>query len=117
MATTSNPNITHEDKGKMIITEPEITAISDLKPIHCNKTIEAVVYHKWTSKHVHARQPMKYCCILMDKQARLGDCASLFESTGKSYSSCSRLNVGSDLGNKRLMGSSHRMGDGDFVVV
>ncbi|GJU93701.1 hypothetical protein Tco_1318457 [Tanacetum coccineum] len=52
--------ITYEDKCKMIITEPEITAISDLKPIHCNKTIEAVVYHKWTSKHVHDRQPMKF---------------------------------------------------------
>ncbi|GJY86346.1 hypothetical protein Tco_0500372 [Tanacetum coccineum] len=55
--------------------------------------------------------------ICWGTQARLGDCASLFESTGKSYSSCSRSNVGSDLGNKRLMGSSHRMGGGDFVVV
>ncbi|GJY35260.1 hypothetical protein Tco_0420638 [Tanacetum coccineum] len=68
MATTSNPYITREDKGKMIIAEPEITAISDLRPIHCNKTIEAVVYRKWTSKHVHTQQPMKYCCILMEKQ-------------------------------------------------
>nr|GEX49554.1 nucleic acid-binding, OB-fold protein [Tanacetum cinerariifolium] len=53
----------------MIVTEPEITAISDLRPIFCNKRIEAVVYSKWTSKHVHTQQPMKYCCILMDKQS------------------------------------------------
>ncbi|GKC78606.1 hypothetical protein Tco_1129380, partial [Tanacetum coccineum] len=68
MTTTNNPYITREDKGKMIITKPEITAISDMRPIHCNKTIEAVVYRKWTSKHIHTRQPMKYCCILMEKQ-------------------------------------------------
>nr|GEZ07567.1 hypothetical protein [Tanacetum cinerariifolium] len=60
---------TCEDKGKMIVTEPEITAITDLRPIFCNKRIEAVVYSKWTSKHVHTQQPMKYCCILMDKQS------------------------------------------------
>nr|GEW07596.1 hypothetical protein [Tanacetum cinerariifolium] len=35
---------TREDKGNMIITEAEMTAISDLRPIHCNKTIEAVAY-------------------------------------------------------------------------
>nr|GEU30627.1 zinc knuckle CX2CX4HX4C [Tanacetum cinerariifolium] len=44
MATTSKLDSTHKDKGKMIITEPEITAMSDLRPIHCNKIIEAVVY-------------------------------------------------------------------------
>nr|GEX30627.1 nucleic acid-binding, OB-fold protein [Tanacetum cinerariifolium] len=68
MATTSKIDNTREDKGKQIIAEPEIIAISDLRPIHCNKTIEAVVYRKWTSKHVHTQQPIKYCCILMDKQ-------------------------------------------------
>ncbi|GKB21555.1 hypothetical protein Tco_0855478, partial [Tanacetum coccineum] len=74
MAITSKLDSTREDKDEMIIAEPEITAISDLRPIHCNKTIEAVVYRKWTSKHVHTQQPMKYCCILMDKQVRLSEC-------------------------------------------
>ncbi|GKB05044.1 hypothetical protein Tco_0833239 [Tanacetum coccineum] len=46
MVTLSKLDSTSEDKGKMIIAEPEIIAISDLRPIHCNKTIEAVVYHK-----------------------------------------------------------------------
>ncbi|GJX82942.1 DNA helicase [Tanacetum coccineum] len=59
MATTSDR--TREDKGKMIVAEPEITNIADLRSIHCNKTIEATVYRKWTSKHVQTRQPTKYC--------------------------------------------------------
>ncbi|GKD30499.1 hypothetical protein Tco_1241277, partial [Tanacetum coccineum] len=42
MATTSKLDSTRKDKGKMLIVEPEITAMSDLRPIHCNKTIEAV---------------------------------------------------------------------------
>ncbi|GJU33731.1 hypothetical protein Tco_1182085 [Tanacetum coccineum] len=71
MATTSKTNSTHEEKGKMIMTEPEITAIADLGFTHCNKTIEAVVYRKWTSRHVYTRQPIKYCCILIDKQANM----------------------------------------------
>ncbi|GJX49929.1 DNA helicase [Tanacetum coccineum] len=61
MATIGKTNNTCEEKGKMIITEPEITAIADLRPTHCNKTIEAVVYPKWTSRHVYTRQPTKYC--------------------------------------------------------
>ncbi|GJU46738.1 hypothetical protein Tco_1204004 [Tanacetum coccineum] len=44
MATISKLDSTREDKGKMIIAEAEMTAISDLRPIHCNKTIEAVAY-------------------------------------------------------------------------
>nr|GEV27545.1 hypothetical protein [Tanacetum cinerariifolium] len=34
----------------------------------CNKAIQAVVYRKWTSKHVHTQQLIKYYCIFMDKQ-------------------------------------------------
>nr|GEU90872.1 hypothetical protein [Tanacetum cinerariifolium] len=63
----SKTNGTREEKGKMIMTEPEITAIVDLRSTHCNKTIKAVVYRKWTSRHVYTRQPIKYC-ILIDKQ-------------------------------------------------
>ncbi|GKA28937.1 DNA helicase [Tanacetum coccineum] len=61
MATTGKTNNTCKEKDKMIMTEPEITAIADLRPTHCNKTIEAVVYPKWTSRHVYTRQPTKYC--------------------------------------------------------
>nr|GEV15652.1 nucleic acid-binding, OB-fold protein [Tanacetum cinerariifolium] len=68
MATTSISKSTSEEKGKMIITKPNVTIIADLKPMDTNKTLEAVVYHKWTSKHVQTQQPMKYCCILLDKQ-------------------------------------------------
>ncbi|GKB87687.1 hypothetical protein Tco_0959959 [Tanacetum coccineum] len=38
MAPTSKLDSTREGKGKMIVTEPEITVISDLRPIFCNKT-------------------------------------------------------------------------------
>nr|GEY53321.1 hypothetical protein [Tanacetum cinerariifolium] len=68
MATTSISKSTSEEKGKMIITKPNVTIIAYLKPMDTNKTIEAVVYRKWTFKHVQTQQPMKYCCILLDKQ-------------------------------------------------
>ncbi|GKC55659.1 DNA helicase [Tanacetum coccineum] len=67
MATTSNINKAREDKSKMIIAEPEITNIVDLRPIHSNKIIEAIVC-KWTYKHIHTRQPTKYSCMLIDEQ-------------------------------------------------
>nr|GEY60326.1 hypothetical protein [Tanacetum cinerariifolium] len=43
MATISKLDSTREDKGKMIIAEAEMTAISDVRPIHCNKKMKAVV--------------------------------------------------------------------------
>nr|GEX00948.1 DNA helicase [Tanacetum cinerariifolium] len=33
-----------------------------------DKTIEAIVYHKWTSKTTRTRTPTKFCCILIDRQ-------------------------------------------------
>ncbi|GKD45550.1 DNA helicase, partial [Tanacetum coccineum] len=42
MASTSNIDKAREDKGKMVIAEPEVTNIADLRPIHSNKTIEIV---------------------------------------------------------------------------
>ncbi|GKA58565.1 putative reverse transcriptase domain-containing protein [Tanacetum coccineum] len=48
MATTSKDDSTSEDKGKMIMTEPEIIRITYLRPAHYNKTIKALVYRKWT---------------------------------------------------------------------
>nr|GEY05186.1 DNA helicase [Tanacetum cinerariifolium] len=45
IAAPSNSDSTREAEGNMIITEPEITTITDLRPIHYNKTIEAVMYH------------------------------------------------------------------------
>nr|GEW38755.1 protein chromatin remodeling 4 [Tanacetum cinerariifolium] len=68
MATTSKIKKAHEDKCRMVIAEPEVTNIADLRPIHSNKTIEATEYRKCTSKHIHTRQPTKYCCMLIDKQ-------------------------------------------------
>ncbi|GJW40219.1 nucleic acid-binding, OB-fold protein, partial [Tanacetum coccineum] len=68
MATASTSKSTREEKGKMVMTEPDVTIIADLKPADTNKTIEAIVYRKWTSKHIHTQQPIKYCCILLDKQ-------------------------------------------------
>ncbi|GKA28000.1 hypothetical protein Tco_0714168 [Tanacetum coccineum] len=68
MATTSTSKSTPEEKVKMIVTEPDVTIIAELKPTDTNKTIEAVVYRKWTSKHAQTQQPMKCCCILLDKQ-------------------------------------------------
>ncbi|GJZ18882.1 ribonuclease H-like domain-containing protein [Tanacetum coccineum] len=56
------------DKGKMILMQPEITNISELSSTNYNKTIEAVVYRKWTSKTTKTRTPTKFCCILIDKQ-------------------------------------------------
>nr|GEX20415.1 hypothetical protein [Tanacetum cinerariifolium] len=65
MATTSNIEKAREDKGRMVIAELEVTNITDLRPIHSNKTVEATVYRKWTSKHIHTRHPTKYCCFQM----------------------------------------------------
>nr|GEY14615.1 hypothetical protein [Tanacetum cinerariifolium] len=64
------PRTVHEDKGKgkIIVAEPGLTNIADLRPHHCNKIIEAIVYRKWTSKLVHTRQAIKFCCILLDEQ-------------------------------------------------
>ncbi|GKE17861.1 hypothetical protein Tco_1425438 [Tanacetum coccineum] len=42
MATTRNPDTLHEDKGKMVIAEPEITDIADLSPTHSDKSIEVI---------------------------------------------------------------------------
>ncbi|GJV30345.1 dehydroascorbate reductase 2 [Tanacetum coccineum] len=55
----------------MIITEPEITAIADLRPTHCNKTIEAVVYPKWTSRRLHPPAD-KVTAVFMDTSEWMG---------------------------------------------
>ncbi|GJX52852.1 nucleic acid-binding, OB-fold protein [Tanacetum coccineum] len=68
MATTTEADSQRKDKGKMILTEPSITSIADLCSTDCNKTIEAIVYRKWLSKHYETRLPTKFCCILLDKQ-------------------------------------------------
>nr|GEW76574.1 DNA helicase [Tanacetum cinerariifolium] len=57
-----------DDKGKMILMEPQITNISELSTTDYNKTIEAIVYRIWTSKTTKTRTPTKFCCILIDKQ-------------------------------------------------
>ncbi|GKE02020.1 DNA helicase [Tanacetum coccineum] len=55
-------------KGKMIAIEPEVSDIAALKPGDSNKIIEAIVYRKWVSKNTQTQQPIRFCCILMDKQ-------------------------------------------------
>ncbi|GJX61955.1 hypothetical protein Tco_0294855, partial [Tanacetum coccineum] len=59
IATLSKLDSTREDKGKMIIAEPEITAISDLRPIHCNKTIEAVTNNPITKNYIKQGTPIQ----------------------------------------------------------
>ncbi|GKB99945.1 hypothetical protein Tco_0986082, partial [Tanacetum coccineum] len=44
MATTSKMDPRYEEKGKMIVAEPEITDVADLKTIDSNKTVEAIIY-------------------------------------------------------------------------
>ncbi|GKB66413.1 DNA helicase [Tanacetum coccineum] len=44
MATTGEMDSNCEEKGKMILTEPEITNIEDLSPTDSNKIIEVIVY-------------------------------------------------------------------------
>nr|GEV59134.1 hypothetical protein [Tanacetum cinerariifolium] len=51
MATISKLDSTREDKGKMVIAEAEMIAISDPGPIHCNKTIEAVANNPITKNY------------------------------------------------------------------
>ncbi|GKA67510.1 DNA helicase [Tanacetum coccineum] len=60
--------ISQQDKGKIILTEPEVTNISQLSITSYNSTIEAIVYRKWTSKTTKTKTPTKFCCILIDKQ-------------------------------------------------
>ncbi|GJX42382.1 DNA helicase, partial [Tanacetum coccineum] len=57
-----------QPKVKMIAIEPEVSDIAALRPTDSNKIIEAIVYRKWVSKHVQTRQPIRFYCILMDKQ-------------------------------------------------
>ncbi|GKB86709.1 nucleic acid-binding, OB-fold protein [Tanacetum coccineum] len=64
MATTSDPHNMAAAKGKMIAIEPEVSDIAALKPGDSNKIIEAIVYRKNTQ----TQQPIRFCCILMDKQ-------------------------------------------------
>ncbi|GKB71510.1 DNA helicase [Tanacetum coccineum] len=68
MATTSDPQNMAAAKGKMIMVEPEVSDIVALKPGDSNKIIEAIVYRKWLSKHTDTQKPIRFCCILMDKQ-------------------------------------------------
>ncbi|GJU24311.1 nucleic acid-binding, OB-fold protein, partial [Tanacetum coccineum] len=57
-----------QDRGKMILMEPNITYILELSTTNYDKTIEAIVYRKWTSKTTKTRTPTKFCCILIDKE-------------------------------------------------
>ncbi|GJX23884.1 DNA helicase [Tanacetum coccineum] len=68
MATTNYPDTAAAAKGKMVAIEPEISHVISLKPTDYNKTIEVIVYRKWVSEHVVTRQPIKFCCMLIDKQ-------------------------------------------------
>nr|GEX32834.1 DNA helicase [Tanacetum cinerariifolium] len=40
----------------------------NIRPTRTNKTIEARVYRKWTAMNVTTKEPMNFCCILLDKQ-------------------------------------------------
>nr|GEU68604.1 hypothetical protein [Tanacetum cinerariifolium] len=71
------------DKGKMILTEPEITNISELSATSYNNTIEAIVYRKWTSKNTTTRTTTKFYRILIDKQ-----CKDHGPQTATTYSYC-----------------------------
>ncbi|GKD39198.1 DNA helicase [Tanacetum coccineum] len=68
MATTNYPDTLAATKGKMIAVEPQVSDIASLKPVDSNKIIEVIVYRKWVSKYVHTRQPIRFCCILIDRQ-------------------------------------------------
>ncbi|GKB15919.1 DNA helicase [Tanacetum coccineum] len=68
MATSTYPDTIAASKGKMIAVEPKIADIASLKPTDSNKSIEVIVYRKWVSKYVHTRQPIRFCCMLIDKQ-------------------------------------------------
>ncbi|GKB35735.1 hypothetical protein Tco_0880677, partial [Tanacetum coccineum] len=68
MELPSNADTSQHDKRKMILMQPKITNISELSSTNYNKTIEAVVYRKWTSKTTKTRTPTKFCCILIEKQ-------------------------------------------------
>nr|GEU78418.1 DNA helicase [Tanacetum cinerariifolium] len=68
MARTSDPHNMAATKGKIITNEPKVSDIVGLNPGDSNKIIEAIVYHKWVSKHIQTQQPIRMCCILMDKQ-------------------------------------------------
>nr|GEW19044.1 hypothetical protein [Tanacetum cinerariifolium] len=57
-----------QDRVKTILMEPKVTYISELSSTDYDKTIEAIVYHKWTSKTTKIRLPTKFCCILIDRQ-------------------------------------------------
>nr|GEX45435.1 DNA helicase [Tanacetum cinerariifolium] len=59
---------TTTEKGKATAYTPEIISLKNIRPTHTNKTIEARVYRKWTARNVTTKEPMHFCCILLDKQ-------------------------------------------------
>nr|GEZ70408.1 hypothetical protein [Tanacetum cinerariifolium] len=70
-------DIGQQNKGKMMLMEPKITDILELSSTSYDKTIEAIVYRKRTSKTTRTRTPTKFCCILIDRhgtsiQANMG---------------------------------------------
>nr|GEY46292.1 DNA helicase [Tanacetum cinerariifolium] len=55
MSSTSYLDAIAVSKGKMVAVEPQVSNIASLKPA-------------WVSKYVHTRQPIRFCCILLDRQ-------------------------------------------------
>ncbi|GJX09284.1 hypothetical protein Tco_0199143 [Tanacetum coccineum] len=56
------------DEGKIILSEPEIISLQDIKPTHTKKTIEVRVYRKWIARNVKTKDPSNFCCILLEKE-------------------------------------------------
>ncbi|GJZ77077.1 hypothetical protein Tco_0641749, partial [Tanacetum coccineum] len=56
------------DKGKIMLSEPEIVSLRDIKLTHTKKTIKVRVYRKWIARNVKTKDPSNFGCILLDKE-------------------------------------------------
>ena len=52
----------------MIMFEPEVVDITDIKPDLLEKVLEVKVYRKWISINVPDSNPTGLCFILLDKK-------------------------------------------------
>lgn len=63
----SRPSAEVKDTGKMVVIDPDVVDVTDIKPTDSNKILEFKVYRKWTSRNVPDLNPTGLCFILLDK--------------------------------------------------
>lgn len=67
MATPTLSDPSSRNTQKMIVQQPELINIADLKPTDFNKIIEAKLYRKWIARNPKHPDSKGLCCTLIDR--------------------------------------------------